>query len=82
VRVDAATLSVTVPGSPAPLIRNLVVFAAKFTAGFSAAMLPAAAARIAFYDAGVSGLIAGYFLAWASRLLLKYRAAAVTARLA
>lgn len=73
VQIDPLSRRVSVPGSRAPLIRNLTVFVAKFAARFATAMLPAAASRIAFYDVAVSGLVAGYFLTWMLWLLVRYR---------
>jgi hypothetical protein len=77
VQIDAATRGVTVPGSRAPLVRNLSIFLAKYAAGVGVALAPAAAAQIALWDVAVSGLSAGYFITWLLRLLVKYRAAVI-----
>jgi hypothetical protein len=64
VRVVRETGTIEVPGSPAPLIRNLVVFAAKYA--ISAGIAVSATHRDALYlaDLALSGLMSGYFACW------------------
>jgi hypothetical protein len=64
---------VQVPGSTFPLVRNLVIFAAKYGLAAAMAIAPAARGDLLFWDVGVSGLTTGYFLAWLIRFALKYR---------
>ena len=73
VQVDRARGLVEMPGSALPLIRNLLVFAAKYslTAAMSAA--PALQGALLPWDIGVSGLSAGYFIGWLLCFALRYR---------
>jgi len=72
-RLDVATGKVRLPGSVLPLIRNLVIFAVKYALAAAAAMAPAAAPHLAYWDVAVSGLIAGYFVGWMLRFVSLYR---------
>jgi hypothetical protein len=74
VRVDRAGV-VTLAGSALPLIRNLLIFAAKY--GITAAMTinPARRADFVPWDAAISGASAGYFVAWLVMFALVYRRA-------
>jgi len=72
-RVERADGLVRLPGSAAPLVRNLVIFAAKYGLGAVAAMVPAQAHAIAVWDLGVSGASAGYFLGWLVLFALSWR---------
>jgi hypothetical protein len=76
VRIDRAARCVELPGSVVPLVRNLSIFAAKYCLTAASAIAPARQAMLAPWNIGVSGLSAGYFIAWLVRLALKYRAAA------
>jgi hypothetical protein len=74
-RIDRARLSVSLPGSALPLIRNLVIFAARYALGVSVALAPAWQAELAVWNIVISGLSAGYFLGWLVRFLSAYRRA-------
>jgi hypothetical protein len=79
-RVDPLTIDrgrnlVRLAGSRLPLARNLLIFAAKYALAVAVAIAPLAHDRLAFWDIGVSGLSAGYFLGWLIRFALAYRAA-------
>ena len=76
--VDRASRQVRLAGSWAPFIRVTVLFCAKFTLGVMMATRPDIQGPLAFADAAVSGLSAGYFLFWAVALL----SACATPRLA
>jgi hypothetical protein len=67
---------VQVPGSAFPLVRNVVIFAAKYCLAAAMAIAPASRAGLLWWDVGVSGLAAGYFLCWLVRFAVKYRATA------
>jgi hypothetical protein len=76
VRLDTARIDgghVTMPGSVLPLIRNLLIFSAKYAIGVAIAMAPGASADLAIWDIAISGLSAGYFAGWLTRLALAYR---------
>jgi hypothetical protein len=51
-------------GSPFPLIRNLVIFAARYVLAVMTATAAADHASLALWSAGVSGASAGYFIGW------------------
>ena len=72
--VDRASRQVRLAGSWAPFIRVTLLFAAKFTLGVMMATRPDIAEPLAFADAAVSGISAGYFLFWAIALLSAYAA--------
>lgn len=71
--VDRARGLVRLPGSWAPLARNLLIFGAKY--GIAVAMATNVAARdgLALLDVAVSGAAAGYFLGWLGRLAFAYQ---------
>jgi hypothetical protein len=71
-RFDRAAGRVKLPGSALPLARNLIVFLAKYGLAVAAAVVPAEAARLAWWDVTVSGLAAGYFLGWLGRVFAAY----------
>lgn len=73
VRIDRARRSVSLPGSPLPLIRILLIFAAKYGLAIAVAIAPALRADLAVWDIAVSGAAAGYFLGWLARLASAYR---------
>ena len=75
-RIDRDKGIVEVPGSWLPLMRNLAIFAAKYGLAVAAAVTPAWRAGLAFWDVGLSGAMAGYFLGWLLSLALAYRRAA------
>jgi hypothetical protein len=64
---------VYLPGSILPLIRNLTIFAAKYSLAVAVAVSPAQRQNIIFWDIAVSGASAGYFLGWLARLALAQR---------
>jgi hypothetical protein len=73
VDIDRSTGCVQVPGSVFPLLRNLGIFAAKYGLAVAMALVPEQKAPLAFWDIGISGLSAGYFIGWLLRFALKYR---------
>lgn len=73
-RVDPSGASVELPGSIAPLLRNLAIFAAKYALTAAITVAPASAAALVPWDVAVSGLSAGYFIGWLGRFARKYRA--------
>jgi hypothetical protein len=70
------------PGSWLPLVRNLTIFAAKYVLAVAMARNPDARATLAYWDIGVSGLSAGYFIGWTLRVALRYRATLAQSRAA
>jgi hypothetical protein len=76
VRLAVADGLVQLPGSPAPLLRNLLIFAVKFALAVALARLPERHAELVLWDAGVSGALAGYFLGWMVKVIRFYRRAA------
>jgi hypothetical protein len=52
------------PGSKAPLIRNIVIFGSHYALNVAAAILPAMAGGLLRADIAVSGASAGYFIGW------------------
>jgi hypothetical protein len=75
VGVDRTRHLVSLPGSAFPLIRNLLIFSAKYGLGVAVAIVPASHADLAVWDIAVSGASAGYFLGWLVRLASAYRRA-------
>jgi hypothetical protein len=75
IRIDRAQQRVSLPGSASTLIRNLLIFSAKYGLGAAAAMMPAWRPELAMWDIAVSGASAGYFVGWLARLALAYRRA-------
>jgi hypothetical protein len=73
VRIDRARQLVSLPGATLPLIRNLLIFSAKYGLGVAIALAPAWHADLAICDLAVSGASAGYFLGWLARFLSAYR---------
>jgi hypothetical protein len=63
---------VVVPGSAVTLVRNMVIFAAKYGLAVAAAIAPAQRQQLALWDVAVSGASAGYFLGWLAILGLAY----------
>jgi len=76
VRVNHAERSVALAGSPFPLVRNLLIFFAKYGVGVASALAPALRPELAIVDIAVSGASAGYFLAWMIRFAAVYRRSA------
>ena len=77
VRVDRAHRLVLVPASRLPLVRNVVVFSAKYALAVAAALHPEARGQIMVWDVAVSGASAGYFIGWLVRFGLAYRSAPI-----
>ncbi len=75
VRIDYAENRVRVPGSAIPLVRNLSIFLVKYCLTAAMATAPALRGGLLPWDIAVSGLSAGYFIGWAVRFALAYRAA-------
>jgi hypothetical protein len=73
VRIDRARQLVSLPGSALPLIRNLMIFSAKYGLGVAVAIAPASQSDLAVWYIAVSGASAGYFLGWLARLASAYR---------
>lgn len=72
ISIDRATRRIDLPGSWAPLARYLAIFVAKYGIAVAMALEPAARGPLTFWDIAVSGLAAGYFLAWLTRLAVIY----------
>jgi hypothetical protein len=70
IKIDHARVSL--PGSAFPLIRNLLIFSAKYGLAVAAAI---SHSNLAVWDVAVSGASAGYFLGWLLRLASAYRQA-------
>ena len=64
------------PGSTLPLLRNLLIFAAKYAIGVTLARHPEAQGKLLVWDIAISGASAGYFAGWTVRFLLAYRRSA------
>jgi hypothetical protein len=71
--VDRQNRTVTRPGSVAPLIRNVTVFALQYAVAVATAMKLEPHAAVAIAGHAVSGASAGYFSGWAAALLRRYR---------
>ncbi len=69
---------VSVPGSKLPLARNLGIFGVKYVLTAAIVISPGHRDSLLLWNFAVSGLMAGYFMAWLVRLALKYRLAVVT----
>lgn len=76
--------NVRVPGSPTQLVRNVVIFIARYGVAVAAAFAttPSDRAWIIACDAAVSGLAAGYFLGWIGRVACARRSGAGAPRVA
>jgi hypothetical protein len=73
VGIDRARHLVSLPGSTFPLIRNLLIFSAKYGLAVAVAIVPASHSDLAVWDIAVSGASAGYFLGWLMRFASTYR---------
>jgi hypothetical protein len=71
--VDRVHRLVLVPASLLPLVRNVVVFSAKYALAIAAIMHPDTRGQNMVWDAAVSGVSAGYFIGWTVRFALAYR---------
>jgi hypothetical protein len=68
IKIDRARVSLS--GSAFPLIRNLLIFSAKYGLAVTAAI---SHSNVAVWDIAVSGASAGYFLGWLLRFASAYR---------
>jgi hypothetical protein len=75
VQADRARGLISLPGSFSPMLRYLGIFAAKFLLAAWSAIVPAMRQELAFWDIGVSGVSAGYFIGWLIVVLRQYRRA-------
>jgi hypothetical protein len=75
VQADRTKGLVRLPGSWWPLTRYLAIFCAKFVLAAWSAIVPALRPELAYWDVGVSGLSAGYFIGWLACVLRDYRGA-------
>ncbi len=75
-RVERGGAAVHLPGSRLPLIRNLLIFAAKYVFAVAMARRPDLRDQLLPWDMAVSGAAFGYFLGWTVRFVLSYRRAA------
>jgi hypothetical protein len=71
--VDRVHRLVLVPASMVPLVRNVVVFSAKYALAVAAIIHPEARGQTMVWDVAVSGASAGYFFGWVVRFALAYR---------
>jgi hypothetical protein len=69
--VDHPRNLISLPGSRAPLTRNLVIFGLHYGLNVAAALLPWRAQLVAG-DIAVSGASAGYFVGWLVVLIRRY----------
>jgi hypothetical protein len=76
--LDGETGAVLLAGSLLPLLRNMVLFLVKYALNAAPVVDPSTALLAGRLDSAVSGLLAGYFLAW----LLGYRRALARAAVA
>jgi hypothetical protein len=78
VEINRQQQTVRLPGSTFPLIRNLLIFTAKYALGVAVTVIPAWRSELVLWDIAVSGASAGYFLGWLVRFALIYRRASGT----
>jgi hypothetical protein len=76
--VDRERGLVRLPASRLPLIRNMLIFGAKYVIAVAVARHPEWRAALAPWDIAVSGLALGYFLGWSLRFARAHRRAAGT----
>lgn len=76
IRANKSRGLIELPGSPFTLVLILAIFAAKYVLGYQLATDPAAAqsSLYVFFDAGISGLVAGLFIGRVWNYYQKYRA--------
>jgi len=74
-QVDRPRRRVLQPASVVPLLRNVAIFGSHYLLNVAAAIHPRDSAGYLGWDVIVSGLSAGYFIGWAIRFALAYRAA-------
>jgi len=71
-RIARAGGTVEVPGSALPLVRNIIVFIAKYILSVAIILAPAERGTLYLGDAAVAGLMFGYFACWVLLVLRKY----------
>jgi hypothetical protein len=81
---ETGSWSVRVPGSPTQLVRNVVIFVARYGIAVATAFAstPSDRAWLIACDVAVSGLAAGYFLGWIGRVARARRSGAGAPRVA
>lgn len=79
VAVDRAAKTIGLPGSPVPILRNTLIFAAHYALNVMMAMNPGEAAFLLRLDIAVSGFSLGFFGIYAAGLIRAWRAAPATA---
>ena len=80
--VDHDRALVQLPSSALPLIRNMLMFAAKYVFAVAMARRPDLRDQLLPWDMAVSGAAFGYFLGWTVRFVLSYRRVAAAPVLA
>jgi len=75
VLIDRSRQLVTLKGSVVPILRNMLIFLAKYGLGVAIAIAPAFRAELYIWDIAISGATAGYFLGWLARFGSIYRRA-------
>jgi hypothetical protein len=70
--VDRVHRLVLVPASVLPIVRNVIVFSAKYVLAVGAVIHPDARAQLDVWDLAVSGASAGYFVGWVVRFAQAY----------
>lgn len=60
-------------GSTFPLVRNMVLFGAKYAVGLAIGYSLFARESLYVVDVAISGVSAGYFIGWVARLAERYR---------
>ncbi|MFN4164258.1 MAG: DUF6622 family protein [Ferrovibrio sp.] len=76
---DPAQRRVRVEGSVFPLLRNMVLFFAKYAIGISIGFGLSDPMTLYPVDVAVSGVSAGYFIGWLLRFAQRYRKGAIPA---
>lgn len=74
-KIDRSRGLVWQPGSVIPLLRNMTIFLGHYLLHVAAAVHPQARVLLTAWDIVISGLSAGYFIAWSLRFAQAYAAA-------
>lgn len=80
-QIDHDRKSIIISGSLAPLVRSLLIFAAKYGISVATALHMGSRDVLALFDLGISGASAGYFIGWLARFYLAYRILAGAGRI-